>query len=42
MATLPGFPLYERYGFREVERTDITLPDGVQLEGVAMEMEIAR
>jgi len=42
MATLPGFQLYERYGFQEVERTDITLPDGVRLEGVAMEMVIPR
>jgi GNAT superfamily N-acetyltransferase len=40
MATLPGFPLYEHYGFREVERTEITLPDGVRLECVSMEMEI--
>jgi len=42
MATLPGFPLYVRYGFLEVERTSITLPDGVQLECVAMEKEITR
>ena len=40
MATLPGLPLYERHGFREVERTDITLPDGVHLEGVSMEMQL--
>jgi GNAT superfamily N-acetyltransferase len=40
MATLPGFPLYVRYGFAEVERTPIALPDGVLLEGVAMEKAI--
>jgi GNAT superfamily N-acetyltransferase len=42
MATLPGFPLYLRYGFVEIERKPIALPDGVVLEGVAMEKEIAR
>ena len=36
MATLPGFPLYVRYGFLEIEREAITLPDGVILEGVTM------
>jgi len=40
MATLPGFPLYTRYGFVEIERGPITLPDGVLLEGVAMEKAI--
>jgi len=40
MATLPGFPLYIRYGFLEVERGPITLPDGVQLDCVAMEKDI--
>ena len=41
MATLPGFELYKRYGFRETERRAITLPDGVRLEGVAMEKELS-
>jgi GNAT superfamily N-acetyltransferase len=40
MATLPGFELYRRYGFRELERTAIKLPDGVDLECVAMEKEV--
>ena len=40
MATLPGFELYRRYGFRELERTVIKLPDGVDLECVAMEKEV--
>ena len=40
MATLPGFELYRRFGFREVERSAITLPDGVELECVAMEKDL--
>lgn len=40
MATLPGEPLYRAYGFREVSRTMVRLPDGVELEGVAMERPI--
>ncbi|HSK52573.1 MAG TPA: GNAT family N-acetyltransferase [Clostridia bacterium] len=40
MATLPGYPLYERFGFRTVERGPITLPDGTRLECVAMEKAI--
>jgi GNAT superfamily N-acetyltransferase len=40
MATLPGEPLYRAFGFREVERTLVTLPDGVTLAGVAMERPI--
>jgi GNAT superfamily N-acetyltransferase len=37
MATLPGEPLYRAYGFREVERVTLTMPDGVPIEGVVME-----
>jgi GNAT superfamily N-acetyltransferase len=37
MATLPGEPLYSAYGFREVDRTLVRLPDGTELAGVAME-----
>ena len=40
MATLPGFALYSRYGFREIERQEILLPDGVRIAGVAMEKEL--
>jgi GNAT superfamily N-acetyltransferase len=40
MATLPGEPLYRAAGFRELERTEVTLPDGVVLAGVAMERPI--
>ena len=41
MATLPGEQLYRAYGFREVERTMVRLPDGVELDGVAMERPCA-
>ncbi len=41
MATMPGHALYAHYGFREIERTAITLPDGVLLECVAMEKEVS-
>ena len=37
MATLPGEQLYRAAGFREVERCELTLPDGVILGGVLME-----
>jgi GNAT superfamily N-acetyltransferase len=40
MATLAGEPLYRAFGFRELERVEITLADGVVLAGVAMERAI--
>lgn len=40
MATLPGEPLYRSFGFRELERTMVTMPDGVSVAGVAMERPI--
>ncbi|TWD80098.1 N-acetylglutamate synthase-like GNAT family acetyltransferase [Kribbella amoyensis] len=40
MATLPGVPLYQAFGFTEVEHTDLTMPDGVVLGGVAMERAV--
>ena len=40
MATLPGVPLYERFGFSETGRGEITLPDGTLLECVEMEKAI--
>jgi predicted N-acetyltransferase YhbS len=39
-ATLAGEPLYRAFGFREVERITITMPDGVTAEVVAMERPI--
>jgi GNAT superfamily N-acetyltransferase len=39
-ATLPGEPLYRAFGFREVERFDVTMPDGVSVECVGMKRPI--
>ena len=41
MATLPGEPLYRAFGFRELSRTMVRLPDGLELDGVAMERPIS-
>jgi GNAT superfamily N-acetyltransferase len=41
VATLPGVPLYEAYGFRRVAETDVTMPDGVTIPGMAMELPLA-
>jgi GNAT superfamily N-acetyltransferase len=41
-ATLPGEPLYRAFGFREVERFTVTMPDGVSVAAVAMERTIDR
>jgi GNAT superfamily N-acetyltransferase len=41
MATLAGEPLYRAFGFREVSRSMLTMPDGVEIEGVAMERPIS-
>ena len=41
-ATLPGEPLYRAFGFREVDRFSLTMPDGVSVECVAMERPIDR
>jgi GNAT superfamily N-acetyltransferase len=41
MATLPGVPLYRSFGFREVRRTDVPLPNGVTLDGVVMEYPLS-
>jgi GNAT superfamily N-acetyltransferase len=40
MATLPGEQLYRAFGFRQTARPMLTLPDGVVVEGVAMERPI--
>jgi GNAT superfamily N-acetyltransferase len=40
MATLPGVPLYRRYGFRAVEDVTITMPDGTLLPCVSMAMPL--
>ncbi len=40
MATLPGEPLYRAFGFVDVRRVVLTMPDGVTLDAVAMERPI--
>lgn len=40
MATLPGEPLYRAFGFEETGRAMVMTPDGVALEGVAMQRPI--
>ena len=40
VATLPGVPLYEAYGFRALQNIEITTPDGVALPAVVMEKPI--
>jgi GNAT superfamily N-acetyltransferase len=40
MATLPGLPLYESYGFVVAEEIVVTMPDGVTLPCAAMEMPL--
>jgi GNAT superfamily N-acetyltransferase len=37
-ATLPGVPLYEAYGFTVVEAITVTMPDGVSVPALSMEM----
>ena len=41
MATLPGEPFYRAFGFREVARHTLTMPDGVEVEGVSMERPVS-
>jgi GNAT superfamily N-acetyltransferase len=36
VATLPGVPLYARYGFRELERRPVRMPDGTVIERATM------
>ena len=40
VSTLPGLPLYEAYGFRRLEETEVVLPNGVSIPCVTMEKAI--
>lgn len=40
MATLPGVPLYERFGFQLRERVQIPFPDGTSIGGALMDKPI--
>jgi GNAT superfamily N-acetyltransferase len=42
MATMPGKPLYESYGFRTIESAEVLMPDGTAIDSVSMEMPISR
>jgi len=39
-ATLPGRPLYEAYGFRATEDEVVTMPNGVDIAAVMMELPL--
>ena len=39
-ATLPGVPLYERFGFHATRQIQVTMPDGTSVPAVAMEMPL--
>jgi GNAT superfamily N-acetyltransferase len=39
-ATLPGVPLYLAFGFHEVERIVVTMPDGVTIDAVVMDRPV--
>lgn len=41
VATLPGVPLYERYGFVPREKETVTMPDGTTVAAVAMDKSVA-
>jgi GNAT superfamily N-acetyltransferase len=41
MATLPGRPLYEAYGFRRTGESQVMLPGGVELACIAMEKPVS-
>lgn len=40
MSTMPGLPLYKRYGFTVEETADITMPNGVTIAGASMSKPI--
>jgi GNAT superfamily N-acetyltransferase len=40
VATLPGVPLYLAFGFVEIKRVPVEMPDGVTVEGVLMDRPI--
>ena len=42
MATQPGVPLYRSFGFRELGRSRVPLPNGIDLDGVSMEYPLSR
>lgn len=41
VATMPGLPLYEPYGFRVIEPREVQMPDGTTITCAAMEKPIS-
>lgn len=41
MATLPGVPLYRSFGFVDVEQATVRMPDGVEIDCIAMRRPIS-
>jgi GNAT superfamily N-acetyltransferase len=42
VATLPGVPLYRRFGFVATEDVEVRMPDGTSIPALAMEMPLAK
>jgi len=42
VATMPGVPLYERFGFQMSRQVQVTMPDGTSVPAVAMEMPLTQ
>lgn len=40
VATLPGVPLYRRFGFVATEDVEVRMPDGTSIPALAMEMPV--
>ena len=40
MSTLPGLPLYQAYGFRVIERSEVRMPDGTAIASASMDKPI--
>jgi GNAT superfamily N-acetyltransferase len=41
VATLPGVPLYRRFGFVATAETEVRMPDGTSIPALAMDMPLA-
>jgi GNAT superfamily N-acetyltransferase len=41
VATLPGLPLYEHFGFKVTEQVEVRMPDGTAIDCAAMEKRVA-
>jgi predicted N-acetyltransferase YhbS len=41
VATLPGVPLYQRFGFVATDNVEVRMPDGTSIPALAMAMRLA-